>query len=215
MAIHPMSSKMKVKDGKKKYSDEYHHPKEKIVQLTNHLPENLFNSDCEILELFAGVGGEGNLTRWYRDYIGNVTSLDKSTTGDSFRYIHKLIYEQKKYDVIDIDPYGWPNGLFPDVFKLMKNECILALTFPRPGTCVLTKTIESKYEMFWNSSRPTEGSIVGSIVDEAKKYWFMPSLLDYRRISSIWRFMFHCKRINADVITGKLPDTIKLKKYAE
>lgn len=203
MSAHPKHSKERIKQGKLKYSDDYHHPVEKIDQLESNIPDHYLDNNVKVLELFAGVNGNGNLTKWYTEWLGPVTALDESITGDSTLYIHKLIYNKEKFDVIDIDPYGWPTGLFPNIFMLMKKRTLLLFTFPKPGTCVMNCTLESKFISFWGTPRPTEGDVIGKIVDEAKKYWYIPSVIDYRTIGPINRFMFDCKRGNSNIMTGR------------
>ena len=89
-------------------ADSHHHPTEKMQQL-DELKDHIYG---DILEVF---GGQGNLTAYY-EKLGKVTSLTKETTGDSFNYIYKLRSENKMYDVIDIDSYGYPSKFFPLVF---------------------------------------------------------------------------------------------------
>ena len=64
--------------------------------------------------------GQGNLTNIYKAY-GDVIPYDKKylKTGDSFLEYHRLIADKKKFDIIDLDPYGFPNRFFPDVFYLL------------------------------------------------------------------------------------------------
>jgi hypothetical protein len=92
-----------------------HHPNEKIEQIESFLTGL---NNLKILELFAG---QGNLTKIYKRH-GIVDAYDKKylKTGDSFLQFHKLIAEKKKYDIIDIDPYGFPNRFFPDIFLLIE-----------------------------------------------------------------------------------------------
>ena len=109
---------IKVRKSQAQNKDTHHHPEEKIKQLET-LPVS-----GEILEVF---GGKGNLTKWY-EAKGNVTSMTKETTGDSFHAIYQLRAERKKYDVIDVDGYGYPDKFFPVVFEMMKPKCLLIFT---------------------------------------------------------------------------------------
>ena len=95
-----------VRKKQKENNNQVHHPDEKINQIQWVFNNLNFKSNHEILELFSG---QGNLTEIYKNY-GNVNCYDKKylKTGDSFLIFHKLIYEKKKYTVIDLDPYGFP-----------------------------------------------------------------------------------------------------------
>lgn len=108
-----------------------HHPDEKNDQIQKCL-KGL--TELRILELFAG---KGNLTVTYKNF-GEVECYDKSTlkTGDSYRVFHGLILDKKKYDVVDLDPYGFPNRFFPDIFLLIDSG-FLFITMPKPYVNIL------------------------------------------------------------------------------
>jgi len=178
-----------IRKGQKKNLDKYHHPKEKINQLKK------FEKDLkgDILEVF---GGKGNLTKFYEQY-GYVTSLTKEETGDSFDYIYKLRADKKKYNVIDIDSYGYPDKFFPVVFEMMKDECLLVFTFPVVGVNCLNNITEQHFINFWRSPRPTVGDVTGVLTDFALREWYLISLEDVEKIDRIWRFIFKCERKKA------------------
>jgi len=120
------------KKQKDEYVDEIHHPDEKIRQVRKCLK----GKNLEILELFAGE--DGNLTKIYKEY-GNVYPYDKKlNTGDSFLVYHDLIFNKKTYDVVDLDPYGFPNRFFPDIYLLI-DDGYLFVTMPKPYVNILNK----------------------------------------------------------------------------
>lgn len=182
-------SHRKIRDGQKYNLDRYHHPIEKTSQLLKF--SEYIKGD--ILEVF---GGQGNLTQFYKQY-GSVISMTKETTGNSFDSIYKLRSEKKKFDVIDIDSYGYPDKFFPIVFELMKNECLLVFTFPIVGVNCLNGITEQHFINFWKSDRPTIGDITGILTDMALREWIIISLLDLQKIRRIWRFIYLCKRVKA------------------
>jgi hypothetical protein len=189
----PKSHKEK-REKQKDNIDKYHHPEEKMKQLDNY---HKYILGKDILEVF---GGQGNLTKYYEsalDTKGSVTSLTKETTGDSFDYIYKLRGERKKYGVIDIDSYGYPDKFFPVVFEMMKDECLLVFTFPVVGVNCLNGITEQHFINFWRSNRPTIGDVTGVLTDFALRNWYLISLLDVVKIDRIWRFVFLCKRQKA------------------
>ncbi len=169
--------------------DSHHHPKEKIKQL------DIFKDQISgnILEVFAG---KGNLTKYYKQY-GKVEAMTKETHGNSFDSIYKLRSERKKYNVIDIDSYGYPSRFFPVVFELMRDKCLLIFTFPIIGVQCINGMVEQNFITFWGSTRPTIGDIVGKITDFALREWRIASLISVVKIKPIWRFAFVITRVKA------------------
>lgn len=169
--------------------DEYHHPIEKINQLKK------FNfNNFKILELFAG---KGNLSKYYNSISNNVLSLSKETTGDSFEYIYKIRSERKKFDLIDIDSYGYPDKFFPVVFDCLKDNSYLIFTFPVVGVNCLNGIMEQHFINFWRSARPTIGDVVGTITDSSLRNWQLAKLVDVVKIKRIWRFVFYIEKQKA------------------
>ena len=190
MAVgHSPKKHKEIRKGQKENLDKYHHPDQKINQLEN------FKDDISgnILEVF---GGQGNLTKWYEKQ-GKVTSMTKETTGNSFDYIYKLRGERKKYNVIDVDSYGYPDKFFPVVFEMMRDKCILIFTFPIVGINCLNGITEQHFINFWRSPRPTIGDVTGILTDFALRSWYLLSLKDVQRIDRIYRFVFECNRVKA------------------
>ena len=184
----------RLRDRQESNLDSHHHPIEKIAQLENF--SEFLSGD--ILELFSG---KGNLTKFYSEY-GNVHACTKETTGDSFKYVYKLAANNKKFNVIDIDGYGLPSSFMDIVFKLMKPECLLILTFPVVGVQCVNGIFEQHYVNHWKSSRPTTGDIVGCTTDFGLRHWFLPKLIDVVKINKIWRIIFLCNRIKATEMTN-------------
>ena len=169
--------------------ERYHHPVEKIEQLEN-LSEYIKG---DILEVFAG---QGNLTEWYQQ-MGTVTPMTKAEFGSSFDAIYVLRGAKKKYSVIDIDSYGYPDLFFPIIFEMMKDECLLVFTFPIVGVNTLNGIVEQHFINFWHTDRPTIGSITGVLTDMALRNWFILSLVDVKKIKRIWRLAYLCNRHKA------------------
>lgn len=167
--------------------NEYHHPKEKKLQLRK------FDIKGDVLEVFAG---QGNLTAYYKRRGCNVTAMTRESFGDSFDAIYKLRGAKKKYDLIDIDSYGYPDRFFPVVFEMMKPECLLVFTFPIVGINCLNGIAEQHFYTFYRC-KPTIGDVVGRITDWALREWIVASLQDVVKIKRIYRFVFRCKRVKA------------------
>lgn len=176
--------------------DNAHHPQEKQAQIIAILDNK---TNLKILELFAG---HGNLSTLYRMY-GQVDCFDKRLgTGDSYRVFHRLIAEGKKYDVIDIDPYGFPSRFFPDVFLLFKNEGTLFLTFPKPGVQCLNGITQKHLDLYYGSTFPKLPDIIQRIKNYALCHWYELELLNTLEVARMWRMAFHVKRVKATEYCG-------------
>ena len=188
MIGHSAEGHKKTRQGQKENANKYHHPEEKIKQLQkfSHLLSG------EILEVFAG---QGNLTEFYEEF-GNVTPLTKEEYGNSFDSVYKLRANKKKYDVIDIDSYGYPDKFFPLAFELMRDKSLLIFTFPVVGVNCLNGIVEQHFINFWRSDRPTIGDVTGVLTDMALREWILCSLTDVQKIKRIWRFIFTRKYFN-------------------
>ena len=185
---HSPEKHKEIRKGQKENLDKYHHPDEKINQL-EEFKHGIYGN---ILEVF---GGKGNLTKWYEQY-GNVDSIKKEEH-NSFDYIYTLRGLKKKYDLIDIDSYGYPDKFFPIVFEMMRDRCLLVFTFPIVGVNCLNGITEQHFINFWRSHRPTIGDVTGVLTDFALRNWYLISLQDVKRIDRIYRFVFECKRVKA------------------
>lgn len=172
-----------------------HHPDEKIAQIKSILS----GSDHNILELFAG---QGNLTGLYKEY-GNVDAFDKKylKTGDSYVVFHRLISERKKYSVIDIDPYGFPNRFFPDIFLLIDNG-YLFVTMPKPYVNILNGITATHLISYYGEQNPSVEVIIERIVLWGLCHWRQVELLSSIDCKSVWRLAFAVKRVKATDYTG-------------
>jgi len=176
--------------------DKYHHPKEKIEQLNRLLGDKSFNKNYKILELFCG---HGNLTTEYTKY-GIVSSFDKICgDGDSYSLFHGLINKKLEYDLIDLDPYGYPCRFFPDIFLLIHNG-ILIVTFcknskPNAWTQQLLKS-------YFGSKKPSKDQIIKTICNEGLKHWRVVKLIECIDLEKVFRFAFSVERVHAAKFCG-------------
>lgn len=177
-------------------SNEVHHPDEKINQIIKVLANS---KNYKILELFSG---QGNLTKIYEQY-GNVTVCDKKyqKTGDSFLLFHKLISEKKKYSIIDLDPYGFPNRMFPDIFLLI-DDGFLFLTMPKPYINILNGITQTHLISYYGESNPSLETIIERIVLWGLCHWRKVELIDLIECKSVWRMAFCVNKVKATEYTG-------------
>ena len=173
-----------------------HHPVQKINQIKSILSED---SSYKILELFAG---QGNLTKVYEQY-GSVEAYDKKhlKTGDSYTLFHKLIHDKKHYDVVDVDPYGFPSRFFPDIFLLMEDS-YLFLTFPKPYVNILNGITQTHLASYYGSSNPAFEEVIERIANFGICHWRKVVLIDSVDLKSVWRMVFKVIKVKATEYTG-------------
>jgi len=167
------------------YSDNLHHPNQKINQIKKVLNEVCGWGDLSILELFAG---QGNLTKVYAEYgevmaneykgkvfnklIENVKecSLVQCNKVNSFLDFHQLIALKQTFDVVDLDPYGFPNRLFPDIFLLIENG-FLFVTMPKPYVNILNGITQTHLTSYYGEHNPSKETIIERIVLWGLCHW--------------------------------------------
>jgi len=198
------------------YCDTLHHPNEKINQIKKVLNEICVWGDLSILELFAA---QGNLTKVYADYgevianeyktkvfnklIENVKdcSLVHCNRVDSFLDFHQLIALKQKFDVIDLDPYGFPNRFFPDIFLLIEDG-IMFITMPKPYVNILNGITQTHLISYFGEHNPSKEIILERIVLWGLCHWRKVELIDCVDCKSIWRFAFKVSKVKATEYTG-------------
>lgn len=196
----------------------YHHPIEKTQQVENVLQ----GKQDTILDILETHGGWGNLTSVYCKY-GVVTSYEKKADRvehvrglelprvfaykeDSEIATHALIGKKLKYDVIDIDPYGFPSRYFPHVFQLI-DDGYLFLTFPMLGINVVNKAVEHHYRVWWGISREDSkedylNKLLKKLEDYAGCYYREIELVNVVEIGKLYRLAFKVDKRNAFEFTG-------------
>tara|TARA_B100000029_G_C17489179_1_gene928456 strand:+ start:63 stop:719 length:657 start_codon:yes stop_codon:yes gene_type:complete len=176
-------------------SPEVHHPEDKVKQIIKVLPKEELNT----LELFAG---QQNLTPTYKLY-GDVECFDKKymKTGDSFREFHRLIADRKTYDIIDIDPYGFPCRMFPDLFLLIDSG-YLFVTMPKPYINILNGITQTFLFSYFKDTNPSLETIIEQFATWGLCHWRKVELLDVINLDSIWRLAFKVDKVLATEYTG-------------
>jgi hypothetical protein len=171
------------------------HPTEKSAQIRSILSGL---SGLSTLELFAG---NGNLSIVYSEY-GSVLSFDKKLgTGDSFTEYHRLIADRCKFDVIDIDPYGFPSRFFPDIFLLIENG-YLFITCPIPSVNILHDITKTHLQVFYGSDNPSMEQISERIAEFGLCHWRQVELIDCMKIDRMYRLAYKVMRIKSTEYTG-------------
>lgn len=175
--------------------EEVHHPKEKTDQIKKVLDGR---SNLSILELFSG---RGNLTKVYEKY-GEVEKYDKILgTGDSYLLFHKLIYEKRTFDVIDIDPYGFPNRFYPDIFLLIKDG-VMFITTPKPYINIINDMTRQQLMCYYGNSNPDIETIKAKLKLYGLCHWREVKVIDVTDLGRLWRMALSIKKVKATDYTG-------------
>jgi len=193
-----------------------HHPDEKIDQVRRVLLELAGWGDLSTLELFAG---SGNLTRIYADY-GEVYANEKNRARfaelrantadlmlvrcnnvDSFLDFHSLIALRQRFDVIDLDPYGFPSRFLPDIFLLI-DDGVIFVTMPKPYVNILNGITAVHLTSYYGSRNPSRDEIIAKFVSLGLCHWRHLELLDCLDLKSVWRLAFRVKKVKATEFTG-------------
>ena len=161
---------------------------------TKHAQEILAPySGLKILELFQGNGG---MTSTY-SYYGDVDGFDrKNGDGDSFIKFHTLISEKRKYNVIDLDPYGFPNRLFPDIFMLI-DDGFLFVTTPN-GKSVRNPWTKNLNTQYWGNPKPELNDFIVNIIGYGRGHKREVKFINNINLTDkMFRMVFRVKRMNA------------------
>jgi tRNA G26 N,N-dimethylase Trm1 len=195
---------------------EVHHPDQKINQIKKVLSEFVGWGDKSTLELFSG---HGNCTKIYAEYgevIANelkqsvFIKLKENTKDcmlvhcnkvDSFIYYHELIALKQKFDIIDLDPYGFPNRLFPDIFLLIDNGYMF-ITMPKPYVNILNGITQTHLISYYGETNPSYEKIIERIVLWGLCHWRKIEIIDCIDCKSIWRIAVKVNKVKATEYTG-------------
>lgn len=192
--------------------DRYKHTKEKIAIAKQ------FVIAGDILETHCGFGG---MTKYYsnwgcvdsydikQDRVDHVKNLDLQNVEvkccDTEKEIWNFLCERRTYQVIDLDPYGFPSRYFPYVFGLI-NLGYLFMTFPVMGVAQMNKITIRHYEAFWGITLEDKGRYVENITKKLEDYAFMfkreIKVLAVEKIDRIYRFAIRVEKKSLLDIVG-------------
>lgn len=195
--------------------DTHHHPTEKIEQLKKCLS---YKAGLSILETNAGWG---NLTKYYclyGDVIAHELNKKKveylkshgwpnleAVKCDSFKQIHKYVFENRKFDVIDLDPYGFPSRYFPHILQLI-DEGVLFVTFPKMGVQQINKITQIHYSVFWDITLDDKENYLEKIHSKIQAYGMQDyrviEVMDVIELQRVYRIAYKVKKESAFKIVG-------------
>ena len=195
----------------------YCHTEEKIEQIEKWLPR-LDRHGLAVLETHCGYG---NLTKHYQQY-GSVLAMDHGEGKveavkdmhmedvdvikvDCEDELYRLVAARCWFDVIDIDPYGFPSRLFPHAFSLI-NDGLMFLTFPMMGVAQINKITIRHYQAFWGIELEDKEEYVDKIIARLHDFAFMHKrsveVLDVQRIDRVFRFALRVRKESLLKIVG-------------
>ena len=194
--------------------EKHHHPLEKIEQVRRYLK----NDDNYILETNCGWG---NLTKIYQEY-GEVLCFDidkkriqhvkemqmqdvYAEHADSFLELHRLVSSKCEFNVIDLDPYGFPSRYFPHVFLLI-NKGYLFLTIPKLGVQKINKITARHLECFWGiyqwNRKDYEDVIVKKVAEYGMQNYREVVLSETLSIGGVYRMVFRVEKKSSLALVG-------------
>lgn len=183
-------------DTKQKEGDvSVHHNAEKAWLLNEVL--NLVQMDVQnVYEYFSG---HNYLTKMYQDLGYNVDGNDIKDTGEcSYRLFHKHIYDGKKYDIIDLDPYGLPFKFFPDVYLLLNDEAILFVTSVKYHIPILNWRRVNSFLGYFGKEKPEHKDYIELIVRSGLCHNYKVQYLQGCTMGkNTYRMAFKCQKIKS------------------
>jgi len=201
--------------GQKENQDRFSHPVEKIEQLKKILPKQKLT----VLETHAGFG---NLTKFYNEQDFEVLAIEIEREkvehiraqhlsdvdvicGDSLRELLLLEYRRLWFDVVDLDPYGYPSRFIPSALRLL-NDGFLFMTMPKIGVSQMNKITVRHLESFWGIEPKTKPNLADVVTRTVSNYGFQNSrsvqLLDVVDLGRSLRFAFKVKKTPMTDLVG-------------
>lgn len=198
-------------------ADSHHHPIEKSQQVKRILDD--IEGDIFVLETHAG---HGNLTEIYSLYAKEVLSyeIDKKKCEhinqighdnvvclkkDSLKEMHLSIYQNLKFNVIDVDPYGFPSRYFPDIFELI-DDGYLFVTFPKWGCTQINNITKHHVKTFYGFDGGNNGEFIecciSTLKNQALRTYKHLEVLDVLDLKKVYRVAMKIKKENAFAMCG-------------
>lgn len=153
-----------------------------------------------VLELFAGPSGF--LTKTYESEGCQVTAFDKRLgTGDSYLAVHRLVADGHTFDIVDIDPYGYPFRLFPHAFQLI-DKGVMLVTIPKTGCNHGNNITWQMLQVFTGSPAPSLEQLLTIFWGWGLQYWREVNLIRGIEFDRIWRLLLDVKKVKATEFCG-------------
>lgn len=195
----------------------HHHPVEKQNQIEKILGE--MQGDIYVLETHAGYG---NLTKIYSLHAKEVESYE--TNKNKCEYINQLghdnvvchernslsemylsIYQKLKYNVIDIDPYGFPSRYFPDIFELIDDGFVF-VTLPKYGCTQINNITRLHVKTFYGfdggKNEEFLECFINTLKNQAMRSYRIFEVVDVLDLKKVYRIAARVKKESAFILCG-------------
>lgn len=154
-----------------------------------------------VLDLYSGNES------FYKNYDVTTNDIDKNTNADyhedALKLICKLYYENKKYDLIDLDPYGSAYDLFDLAIKMARKG--LAITLGEIGHKRFNRYdyVGCRYNIYKLEDLTTEKMIeqIKKIGLRNKKELIVWKYKEWKNISRVY-FIIKKRKVTSQWIKG-------------
>lgn len=177
-------NKMNKTYNNKHIDDKYYH-NELFLSIIN--PKN-------VLDLYSGAYSyyEGKIDELYTNDVNNNFNTYYSENAE--KLIHKLYYENNKYDLIDLDPFGSAYECFDLAIKMAKKGVII--TFGEYGHKRFKRIdFVNRYYNINNLNDFTIENIVNHVINIGKKNKKILNPIFIREWKNIFRVYFEIKKM--------------------
>ncbi|MCY9861165.1 hypothetical protein OTK49_01300 [Vibrio coralliirubri] len=199
--------------------EKYSHPKEK-AELALPILESIRvrkGKPLRTLETHCGFGG---MSRVYSQF-GSVLGFDivqdridaceasceqfEGIKQDSEHQLLNLRFEKRKFDIVDVDPYGLPSRYFPHIFGLI-DDGYLFLTFPMMGVAQINALTIKHYQVFWGIELSDKDEYIQKIVERLADYAYIEkkkiTVEKVIKVDRIYRFVIKVEKIALTKLLG-------------
>ena len=126
-------------------------------------------------------------------------------TEDSILTTMRLCSERTTFDIVDIDPYGFPSRYFPHAFLLLTDGWLF-LTFPKLGATQLNKVTLEHLRVWWGVTQENKDDYLNVILDRLADYalgnFRQLELLDTVDLGRMYRLAFKVTKRSALDLVG-------------
>lgn len=195
--------------------ESHHHPQEKTQQALAILTGR---SGLRVLETHAGYG---NMTKVYQHFADRIVAYETSeekcdrlknevpaaevVRGDSLHELHGLLYSKEQFDVVDVDPYGFPSRYFPGVLELI-DDGILFVTFPKYGCAQINRITQLHVKTFYDFDGGSNAAFLEKCLDmlnkQAMRSYRTVEVLDILDLKKVYRVAVRVCKKNAFTLCG-------------
>lgn len=172
-----------------------HHNSDKQSLLNSIISMN----KVDVRKVYEYFDGHKYLTKMYQDKGFIVDGNDiKDSNICSYKLFHRHIYEKRKYDLIDLDPYGLPFRFFPDIYLLMNDKCLLFVTSVKFNIPILNWRRVNQFRGYFGVDKPSYQDYIDLIIRMGLCHGYKVEYLDGVTMGrNTYRMGFYCEYIKS------------------